>query len=821
MDKFENVNIIKYWTQKVIPLVYDNSLSIYELVGKVVERLNLVIENNNNLPNYIAELIREYISSGEIENVVREILANYILNVKYPPDGITPASGDGTTDDTDAIQGCIDYAYNHGGIAVYFPSGSYLTQSLVLHNKVTLFGYDRYNTRLVLKGGATTALLSGDIDEITLTGLCFDGNMDIQVNNINLIDINVGTAFINNLLLNDGYELLKIVVNDNLQINNIIFDSAVTTAFNSSGNGYIQGSNLIFNNLSTLNGQSYANIANNNSVINNMRFNGAAPIGLIVSGSNNKIDFSETGNIVIAYNDNGDNNSFYNYGKTDSQRLNNSKWTITEKDYTENIGGNKKVTANSLSETIATNKIVNAANLTENITEDKTVNAENYNETITGDKTVNAENYNETITGDKTVNAENYNETITGDKTIKVNNNVTNEIDGTKNEKIGIKGIVNAPDYQLNIANHLTYETPTKYNGKFDSIKMKDINNNIYDIAVLNMATPYILTVGEDGDFDTITAAVNKAKTYADENNRVLIIINSGTYNESITLNPNPGIDFIGLGFVNWNSTGAYPEAALYTTGKCYVENIIFKATPQSYCVHIEAGNVDSYIKGNMLFRNCYFDGIFGSGLGDGIGLKFENCTFAYATLYVHNKAKPTTQEAMTLKVQDCMFLGTNNSVAVTIEDAASIAGVEVRSYMFCSFINCTIFEATKTALIFRDKDHQNDNYLEYIPGSPNIALDSSYGNNYSGLNNSILTFDVQGINAYVSENAAYAIIRIPYDLKDYDLTINSMTLNGVGNITNGATQIFGNGFIIPNEYGRTESYVTGNITLTPKWKAR
>lgn len=935
LGNFTEVKPLQYWIQHILPLVYDDSLSYMELLGKVVNTLNEVVKNNNLLPDYIMKLIKEYISSGEIEKVLADVLANYMLNVKFPPAGLKPATGNGSADDTEAIQGCIDYAYNNGGMSVYFPSGSYLTQPLSLRDKATLFGQDRYTTRLVMKGGATTAMFTGNVDELTLTGLGFDANMDIQVNNVNLFTISVNSAIITNCLLTDGYDLLNITVNGDLQLNDVIFRHAVENALVLKGGGIVQGNNLIFKSVSALVGKNFVVMDVSKSILEQLKCYGASPNAVLINGNNNVVKMWNEQSLK-AYTDNGVNNTVEVYTQSEQKKLTGSKTTNISGDITETVGGNKtetitgekEVNANGSTENIANAKHIIAGSVTEDITYDKHINSTNIvetvtntktigtndlivkvkqnstetvtgnkgvsvhgsvketidgtltesntghtetitgndtktvtgdvsetsqnkevtakasyiergvnktetftgaknetlgssRETITGDKVVTAANSTETLQGDKTLNTGDYAETVTGNKTVKVTGDYTEDTDGNKNESIGIKGTVTAPEYYLNIANHLTYETPLKFNERFQSVKMKDSNNIIYNVAVLNMDSPNILTVGKDGDYETITAAVNKAKTYANTNNRVLIIINSGSYDESVTLNPNPGIDFIGLGFVNWNGTGSYPEAALYTIGKCYVENIIFKAQPTSYSVHIEAGGLDSYIKGQMIFRNCYFDGIFGAGLGDGINLLFENCTFAYSTLYVHNKPNPIVQEAMTLKVIGCTFLGNENSTAVTIEDAATIANVSVRSYMFCSFINNTIFNATKTALIFRDGTHTGENYLEYIPGSPNIALDSSYGNNYSGLNNSVLTFDVQGINAYVSTSAAYAIIKIPYDLKDYTLNINSMVLNGVGNLTNGPTNIKGNGFTIPNEYGRSENYVTGNITLTPKWKAR
>ena len=105
---FTDVETLRYCTLKVLPLVYDDALSYAEVQGKIVKKLNEVIKNNNELPDYIRELIKTYISSGEIDNIIAEILSDYMLSVKNPPENLKPAVGDGSADDTEAIQGCLD-----------------------------------------------------------------------------------------------------------------------------------------------------------------------------------------------------------------------------------------------------------------------------------------------------------------------------------------------------------------------------------------------------------------------------------------------------------------------------------------------------------------------------------------------------------------------------------------------------------------------------------------------------------------------------------------------------------------------------------------
>lgn len=78
----------RYWVQKVLPLVYDDSLSYYELLNKVVDYLNKMMEDENNLIEDVTSLrnafvdlqyyVNEYFEnldlSEEVEQKVNELL---------------------------------------------------------------------------------------------------------------------------------------------------------------------------------------------------------------------------------------------------------------------------------------------------------------------------------------------------------------------------------------------------------------------------------------------------------------------------------------------------------------------------------------------------------------------------------------------------------------------------------------------------------------------------------------------------------------------------------------------------------------------------
>lgn len=594
IGNFTEVKPLRYWVQHILPLVYDDSLSYMELLGKVVNTLNEVVKNNNLLPDYIMELIKEYISSGEIEKVLAEVLANYMLNVKFPPAGLTPATGDGSADDTEALQGCIDYAYNNGGMSVYFPSGSYLTQPLTLRNKATLFGQDRYTTRLIMKGGATTAMFTGDVDELTLTGLGFDGNMDIQVNNVNLFTISVNSAIITNCLLTDGYDLLNVTVNDDLQLNDVIFRHAVENALVLKGDGIVQGNNLIFKSVSTLVGKNFVVMDVSKSILEQLKCYGASPNAVLINGSNNVVKLWNEQSLK-AYTDNGVNNTVEVYTISEQKKLSGYKSTNVSGDLTETVGGNKtetitgnkgvsvydltetlagnhtktvigninesannykaviqlayELSANSLTEQLV-NKEVNATNSTENlgsktetITGEKNVNADSLTEIITNEKHTVSGSVSEDITGDKHVNAANIIETVQGEKTLTAGD--ISETAANKTVHITTDSTEQVDGVRTITVSGTNNETTGGRTEKVNGNKNETINGNEVKIITENKSlTVKNVEINVSGNeeknitgnyTETVTGIVNKSANALDETYNTGTKTVNGNFTNKIT----------------------------------------------------------------------------------------------------------------------------------------------------------------------------------------------------------------------------------------------------------------------------------------------
>lgn len=77
-NTYSNLGAFRYWCQKVLPLVYDDSLSYYELLCKVVNYLNETIENVDLMGDDIQKLYTAY---EELHNFVNGYFTN--LDVQH------------------------------------------------------------------------------------------------------------------------------------------------------------------------------------------------------------------------------------------------------------------------------------------------------------------------------------------------------------------------------------------------------------------------------------------------------------------------------------------------------------------------------------------------------------------------------------------------------------------------------------------------------------------------------------------------------------------------------------------------------------------
>lgn len=81
----------RFWCQKVLPLVYDNSLSYYEVLCKVVDYINHLIDTDREIFKDIEALqrdmnvVKDWIKNfdSKAEKVLKELIDNYIATMVF------------------------------------------------------------------------------------------------------------------------------------------------------------------------------------------------------------------------------------------------------------------------------------------------------------------------------------------------------------------------------------------------------------------------------------------------------------------------------------------------------------------------------------------------------------------------------------------------------------------------------------------------------------------------------------------------------------------------------------------------------------------
>lgn len=85
---YRDLKEFRFWCFKVLPLVYDDELSYYEVICKCVDYINNLIENDKAISNDVEKLkqelkqVQEWINNYDTsfaESIIREYLATMIF----------------------------------------------------------------------------------------------------------------------------------------------------------------------------------------------------------------------------------------------------------------------------------------------------------------------------------------------------------------------------------------------------------------------------------------------------------------------------------------------------------------------------------------------------------------------------------------------------------------------------------------------------------------------------------------------------------------------------------------------------------------------
>lgn len=131
----------RFWCQKVLPLVYGDSLSYYEVLNKVVEYVNNVL-GDGNLSEYVNQWMLDH---PEVTTTVQDGAITYQKLNSSIRAFVTPeifgAVGDGVTDDTEAFYDLLNY-----GKPVVIPANTYrITEPIIGENCKVISDDATYN----------------------------------------------------------------------------------------------------------------------------------------------------------------------------------------------------------------------------------------------------------------------------------------------------------------------------------------------------------------------------------------------------------------------------------------------------------------------------------------------------------------------------------------------------------------------------------------------------------------------------------------------------------------------------------------------------
>lgn len=250
-NNYINLTPFRFWCQKVLPLVYDDELSYYELLCKVVDYLNKTMQDVSILHDEFIKLksfVDNYFDNLDVQDEINKkldemvkdgTLSNFFQHRMGVSVDYFGAIGDGITNDTTAFNNAIN-SLKQNDCLILTGGKSYLIDSLNIdtNNTITINGNgavllcnneDGFTIRCGQESKFFNITFDGNNKAVTtLTSKCPESIFD---------SCTIKNGVTNNLILETGYYAQKIInciIGNNLSYtqNNIIVNATDCSLIN-------------------------------------------------------------------------------------------------------------------------------------------------------------------------------------------------------------------------------------------------------------------------------------------------------------------------------------------------------------------------------------------------------------------------------------------------------------------------------------------------------------------------------------------------------------------------------------------------------------
>lgn len=270
------------------------------------------------LPDYIKEQIEQYLSDANLAEIVQTVLQEYgfVINVKVPGNNLTPAVGDGSTDDTAAIQAMIEYGSTHG-MPLLFPAGTYRVSGLNVNVDTVFMGSA---STLMLMNVSSAPLISVSA-KFECFGMTLNGNIGGQTTPQNVISCTSGRFMIDHCHISSGLSgITGNVIGDCRLVNSEISNFSEYGLY-LEGTGRIVSTGVDIPNVASGGALRFIRLDVSNSYIGAWESVAEISVGVEITGNNNYVSVNFP-NVETPVNDGGQNNSWEVVGKSEKRYFN-------------------------------------------------------------------------------------------------------------------------------------------------------------------------------------------------------------------------------------------------------------------------------------------------------------------------------------------------------------------------------------------------------------------------------------------------------------------------------------------------------------------